>query len=116
MRSNRLDKIGVIADAITQRGISAESIIGISQGWKLVGAIKTAERKLAERTLSHGGQRMMPWCVGNARAEQRSNASLITKQTAGSAKIDPLMAMFDAVVLIARNPEIRRPTYQMFFV
>ena len=30
------------------------TIVGINQGWKLSGAIKTAERKLADRTFLHG--------------------------------------------------------------
>lgn len=97
--------IGGILDALEAAGIPAEKIIGISQGWKLGGAIKTAERKLAEGVIVHGGQPMMAWCVGNAKVEPRGNAILITKQASGSAKIDPLMALFNAVQLMGLNPE-----------
>jgi phage terminase large subunit-like protein len=107
-----LDKVGVdpsgigaILDALVERGIPEEKIIGISQGWKMTGAIKTAERKLAEGVMVHGGQPMMNWCVGNAKVEPRGNAVIITKQAAGSAKIDPLMALFNAVTLMSLNPE-----------
>jgi hypothetical protein len=41
------------------------------------GAIKTAERKLADRTLVHGGQALMTWAVSNARVEPRGNAIVI---------------------------------------
>ena len=67
--------------------------------------VEAAERKLAEGGLWHGGQPMMAWCCGNARVEPRGNAILITKQASGSAKIDPLMALFNAVTLLALNPE-----------
>lgn len=107
-----LDKVGVdpsgigaILDALVERGIPEEKIIGISQGWKMTGAIKTAERKLAEGVMVHGGQPLMSWCVGNAKVEPRGNAVIITKQAAGSAKIDPLMALFNAVTLMSLNPE-----------
>lgn len=97
--------IGAILDALEAREIPREKIGGVKQGYTLGGAIKTAERKLAEGGLWHGGQPMMAWCCGNARVEPRGNAILITKQASGSAKIDPLMALFNAVTLIALNPE-----------
>jgi phage terminase large subunit-like protein len=106
-----LDKVGVdpagiggVLDAIVEAGVPQEKIIGISQGWKLSGTIKTTERKLAEGTLVHGGQPLMNWCVGNAKVEPKGNAILITKQASGSAKIDPLMATFNAVSLMSLNP------------
>ena len=116
--SGLLDRIGVdqsgissIVEAIVERGIAADRIIGISQGWRLVGAIKTTERKCAEGGLLHAGSPMMSWCVSNAKVEPRGNAVMITKQNSGSAKIDPLMATFDAVTLMAMNPQPRGCVY-----
>lgn len=113
-RSGLLDKVGLdpagigaILDALVEAGVPEDKVIGISQGWKLGGAIKTAERKLAEGGLIHGGQPMMAWCCGNAKVEPRGNSILITKQASGSAKIDPLMATFNAVTLLSLNPEGR---------
>jgi phage terminase large subunit-like protein len=110
-----LDKIGVdpsglggILDALIEAQIPEDKIIGISQGWKMTGAIKTTERKLAEGVLVHGGCALMAWCVSNAKVEPRGNAVIITKQQAGSAKIDPLMALFNAVTLMSLNPESAR--------
>lgn len=105
--------IGAILDAIISRGIDQEKVVGISQGWRLGGAIKTTERKLAEGAMTHGGQKLMTWCAGNARVEPRGNSILITKQGSGSAKIDPLMALFNAVSLMATNPAATHAKYQM---
>lgn len=110
--SGKLDKIGCdpaglggIVDALVESEIPQELIAGISQGWKMTGAIRTAERKLAEGVIVHAGQPLMAWCCGNAKVEPRGNAVIITKQAAGTAKIDPLMAMFNAVTLMSLNPE-----------
>lgn len=97
--------IGAILDTLADRQIPEEKIIGVSQGWKLGGAIKTAERRLASGTFCPASQPIMAWCVGNAKAEQRANSIMITKQVSGSAKIDPLMALFNAVTLMSLNPE-----------
>lgn len=118
-----LDKVGVdqagigaIIDALNARGIALERIVGIPQGWRLVGAIKTGERKIAERALVHGSTKMMAWVLGNARVEPRGNAVIITKQISGAAKIDPLMALFDAIALMAMNPKPQKANFQMLFV
>jgi phage terminase large subunit-like protein len=121
--SGLLDKIGVdpvgigaIFDELVARSIPEDKIVGISQGWKLGGAIKTTERRLAEGTLKHGEQPLMSWCVSNARVEPRANSILITKQASGSAKIDPLMALFNAVSLMALNPPAAHKKFQMLFL
>jgi len=97
--------IGAILDAIVARGIDQDIVVGVSQGWRMGGAIKTTERKLAEGGLVHASQNLMNWCCGNARVEPRGNSILITKQASGTAKIDPLIALFCAVSLMALNPE-----------
>lgn len=110
--------IGDVVDELTstERDIKIEQIVAISQGWKLNGAIKTTERKLAGGEMVHCGSRMMNWCAGNARIVQNGNAISITKQASGNAKIDPLMATFDAASLMALNPESAEKKYQVFFL
>ena len=109
--SGKLDKIGCdpaglggIADAISEADIPEAKMIGVSQGWRLGGAIRTAERKLAEGVMVHAGQPIAAWCVGNAKVEPRGNGIMITKQAAGSAKIDVLIGVLNAVTLMAMNP------------
>ena len=108
--------IGDIVDELTTpaRGITLEQIVAISQGWKLNGAIKTTERKLAGGEMVHSGSRLMNWVAGNARVVAQGNAISITKQASGSAKIDPLMATFDATSLMALNPDATAPQLLFF--
>jgi len=108
--------VGMLLDAMVEAGIPQDSIIGISQGWRLGGAIKTTERKLAEGALIHANQPLMNWCVGNAKIVTSSNATLITKQASGVGKIDPLMALFDAVSLMALNPGPTKKDYSVFYL
>ncbi|WP_416820244.1 terminase large subunit [Delftia tsuruhatensis] len=114
-----LDKVGVdrlglgaIYDALVgtedEPGpVEADQVVGIPQGYQLNGAIKTAERHVAARKLVHGGSALMAWCVGNAKTVMQGNAVTITKQASGVGKIDLLMAIFDAVYLMALNPEAK---------
>lgn len=107
------DPAGVsdIVDELERRNFSVGKdgeigeIISVPQGYKLQTAVKVAERRLAQGTMIHDGSDLMTWCVGNAKVEQKGNALMVTKQIAGTAKIDPVMAMFNAVTLMSMNPE-----------
>lgn len=115
--SGLLDKVGVdrlglgaIYDALVGTDdepgpVTADQVVGIPQGYQLNGAIKTAERHVAAKKLVHGGSALLAWCVGNAKTVLQGNAVTITKAASGVGKIDLLMALFDAVYLMALNPE-----------
>lgn len=97
--------LGGLKDAIALAGFNDDQIGGVSQGWKLAGAITTTERALADGSMVHAAQDLMTFCVGNAKVEPKGNAKLITKAASGSAKIDPLMATFNAVTLMSLMPK-----------
>lgn len=102
--------IGALVDELAMRKIEGEILSSIRQGAALSPASWGLEIKLKNRTFRHGGSRMMNWCVGNAKAVVRGGAVLITKESAGRAKIDPLVAVFNAAMLMSRNPEAVGPS------
>lgn len=80
-------------------------LIGISQGGALMSAIKATERAVVKRQLLHCPSGLMNWAVGNLKIEALATTIRATKQNAGDAKIDPALAMFDAVAVMVKNPE-----------
>ncbi len=99
--------LGEMVEALAEQDITEDNglLVGVPQGYALMNAIKTAERKLANGTLSHAVSPLMDWCVSNLKIEPTATAIRATKQTAGDAKIDPVMALFNAVTIMVKNPE-----------
>lgn len=99
--------LGEMVDVLADVGITIDSglIQAVKQGGYMMDAIKTAERRLVNGTLKHSGSALMAWCVSNLKIEQAATTIRATKQNAGDAKIDPVMALFDAVTVMSRNPE-----------
>lgn len=98
------NSLGGLLSDLEDVGISEEKCFRVNQGWKLAASIMGTERKLAACDIIHNHSSMMKWCVGNAKVELKGNAKVITKQKSGTAKIDPLMAMFNAMELMLTNP------------
>ena len=48
---------------------------------------------------------MMSWCAGNAITEATGTGMRIARDASGYGKVDPLVAMFDAVAEMSLNPQ-----------
>ena len=111
--------LGELIDALADAQITEENakigrdyVIGAPQGYRMMTAMKTAERKLANGTMIHADQPLMDWCVANLKIEATATAIRATKQTAGDAKIDPAIALFNAVTIMAENPDAVASGYE----
>jgi phage terminase large subunit-like protein len=94
----------IVETLVAIEGVTDEMLRRLMQGTALSPAWWGLERKLSDGTVWHAGLEMMAWVIGNAKVERRGNAVLITKQLAGVAKIDPLIATGCAAILMSWNP------------
>lgn len=97
--------VGALINHLLQAGVEPEKIVKVNQGHKLAGSINTVGRKLWEGVLVHDGNALGNWCVSNAKVVIRGNGLYITKQVSGTAKIDPLIALFNAADIMQIDPE-----------
>lgn len=100
--------LGELVDALAVPEVNVtvdnKLLVGAPQGYGMMNAIKTAERKLESGTLKHAPSVLMNWCVGNVKIEPTATAIRATKQNAGDAKIDPWAALMNSVAAMVRNP------------
>jgi len=101
-----LDPMGVaqLVDALAVEGMEGDLLAAVPQGFRLAPATWSLPMMLKSGKFAHCGQALMSWCVSNAKCELRGGAVAVNKQTSGSGKIDPFVAMLNAAMLMARNP------------
>jgi len=99
--------IGAIVDALADIEITQDNdtLDAVRQGIALMGAIKTLERKLADRTFRHGRNTLLDWCISNLKVVQTPTAMHVARDEAGYGKVDPAMALFNAAHLMSLNPQ-----------
>ncbi|MGL3208701.1 terminase TerL endonuclease subunit [Bradyrhizobium sp. BR 1433] len=99
------NRAAALFEALFGAGVTDGMIRRLLQGPALAPAVYGLDIKLADGTYFHADQALMTWVVGNAKVEQRGNADMITKQVAGRAKIDPMIALLQAAILMSWNPQ-----------
>lgn len=106
-----LDSAGIalLLDALEAEQLVQPLVQAVTQGWKLQTAVSSVPLKLEDRRFLHGDQPIMAWCVGNAKQTLRGSNYVVTKEVSGAGKIDMLMAMFNAAMLMFLNPVAHNP-------
>jgi phage terminase large subunit-like protein len=102
-----LDAAGIdlLLDALASRGLNPPLVVPVPQGWKLQSAVSGVPLRLEAGTLVHGGQPLLTWSVGNAKQRLKGSNYVVEKELAGAAKIDPLIALFNAAMRMRENPQ-----------
>lgn len=94
--------VGDILIEIKRQGTPESLIEQVNQGVSLMGAEKTLSRKLAQKAVVIAKSDLMRFCVSNAVVEDRGDDYFLSKKSS-QFKIDPLMALLDAIALFERR-------------
>lgn len=102
--------LGELVDELAAIGITVENgmLEGVRQGIALMNAMKTMERRLKAGTIEHNASALAAWCADNVKIERLATSVRATKQNAGDAKIDVIMAAWDAAAVMVDNPQPKR--------
>jgi len=93
-----------LAYQLEKNGIPRDKLIGVKQGFALKPGFLALERKLRGGNLRHANQDILNWAVSNTKVDPSNN--LITKKFSGVAKIDPIISLAIATMVVLDKPKI----------
>lgn len=101
-----LDVAGLpeLLDELEREGLGQPLATGVPQGWKLQSAIRSLPLRLKAGGMVHCGQPFFSWSISNAKVEVVRNNLYMTKAHAGVAKIDVVIGLLNAAMLMINNP------------
>ena len=95
-------------------GVERSRVIAVRQGFHLRAGWLAMERRLRQGHMHHCAQPMLDWMVANTK--QDPNSGLVTKKAAGVGKIDGIVAMASAAMVVLDGPEPGLPEDLSFMV
>ena len=95
-------------------GVERSRIIAVRQGFHLRAGWLAMERRLRQGHMHHCAQPMLDWMVANTK--QDPNSGLVTKRAAGVGKIDGIVAMASAAMVVLDGPEPGLPEDLSFMI
>ncbi|SFM16760.1 terminase TerL endonuclease subunit [Shimia aestuarii] len=100
-----VDPNGIAADlanALEDAGVERERVIAVKQGFALRPGWLGLERRARQGQLIHSDQAILSWAVSNTKVDPKSG--LITKKYNGVGKIDPVVALATAAMVVLDSP------------
>lgn len=99
--------VTAVEDAVQDEDLCNEICLKVHLANQVALGANVLAKRLRYNAAWHGGQALIDWCVSNTKVIAKEKSFVVTKQVAGSAKIDPVIAMFNAAFLMSTNPTPR---------